>query len=211
MLILFKFSNLPMPTWPSLVVYYPIWKIKNYMDCYLMELTLVILPLLSSATSNSILDRAIDSEESQHKDFLRLVRQITIVFMRIFLDNLAGFWYLVLHYLKGTCWRVSWAVCKNKDFLFYCSCKMGCWFLCQSGWWCPCQFRYMLSQESGFSSFLCFLSIVSFTTFLYFPKRNLYSNICWCLGVLASTLARYRSKPRVYMGCMKSGPVLSRK
>lgn len=27
-----------------------------------------------SATSNSILDRAIDSEDSQHKDFLRLVR-----------------------------------------------------------------------------------------------------------------------------------------
>jgi len=28
---------------------------------------------LHSATSNSILDRAIDSEESQHNDFLRLV------------------------------------------------------------------------------------------------------------------------------------------
>lgn len=27
-----------------------------------------------SATSNSILDRAIDSEDAQHKDFLRLVR-----------------------------------------------------------------------------------------------------------------------------------------
>ncbi|KAI4388739.1 hypothetical protein MLD38_001042 [Melastoma candidum] len=31
------------------------------------------------------------------------------------------------------------------------------------------------------------------------------------LGALVNTLARYRSKPRVYMGCMKSGPVLSRK
>lgn len=29
-----------------------------------------------SATSNSILDRAIDSEEAQHKDFLRLVNCI---------------------------------------------------------------------------------------------------------------------------------------
>lgn len=29
--------------------------------------------LVISATSNSILDRAIDSEEAQHKDFLRLV------------------------------------------------------------------------------------------------------------------------------------------
>jgi hypothetical protein len=31
-----------------------------------------------SATSNSILDRAIDSEDAQHKDFLRLVRRFYI-------------------------------------------------------------------------------------------------------------------------------------
>ncbi|KAF8412023.1 hypothetical protein HHK36_004583 [Tetracentron sinense] len=31
------------------------------------------------------------------------------------------------------------------------------------------------------------------------------------LGMLASALARYRSKPRIYVGCMKSGPVLSAK
>ncbi|GMP70974.1 hypothetical protein CsSME_00029581 [Camellia sinensis var. sinensis] len=30
------------------------------------------------------------------------------------------------------------------------------------------------------------------------------------LGMLASTLAQYRSKPRIYIGCMKSGPVHSR-
>ncbi|KAL3592376.1 hypothetical protein D5086_011016 [Populus alba] len=30
-------------------------------------------------------------------------------------------------------------------------------------------------------------------------------------GMLASTLARHRSKPRVYIGCMKSGPVLSQR
>ncbi|KAF9601912.1 hypothetical protein IFM89_023976 [Coptis chinensis] len=30
-------------------------------------------------------------------------------------------------------------------------------------------------------------------------------------GVLGSTLARHRSKARVYMGCMKSGPVLAQK
>ncbi|KAH8518145.1 hypothetical protein H0E87_000102 [Populus deltoides] len=29
------------------------------------------------------------------------------------------------------------------------------------------------------------------------------------LGMVGSTLARHRSKPRVYMGCMKSGPVLA--
>ncbi|KAL6497681.1 putative beta-1,3-galactosyltransferase 8 [Orobanche hederae] len=31
------------------------------------------------------------------------------------------------------------------------------------------------------------------------------------LGVLVSTLAKHRSKPRIYIGCMKSGPVLSHK
>ncbi|XP_010542535.1 PREDICTED: probable beta-1,3-galactosyltransferase 8 isoform X2 [Tarenaya hassleriana] len=31
------------------------------------------------------------------------------------------------------------------------------------------------------------------------------------LGMLATTLARYQSKPRMYIGCMKSGPVLSQK
>ncbi|XXG60630.1 hypothetical protein AAC387_Pa04g2487 [Persea americana] len=31
------------------------------------------------------------------------------------------------------------------------------------------------------------------------------------LGMLASALARHRSKPRTYVGCMKSGPVLSQK
>ncbi|XP_020517301.1 probable beta-1,3-galactosyltransferase 2 isoform X2 [Amborella trichopoda] len=31
------------------------------------------------------------------------------------------------------------------------------------------------------------------------------------LGALGTTLARHKSKPRVYIGCMKSGPVLSQK
>lgn len=31
------------------------------------------------------------------------------------------------------------------------------------------------------------------------------------LGMLATNLAKYRSKPRIYVGCMKSGPVLSQK
>ncbi|PIA47029.1 hypothetical protein AQUCO_01400028v1 [Aquilegia coerulea] len=31
------------------------------------------------------------------------------------------------------------------------------------------------------------------------------------LGMLASTLVKYRAKPRIYIGCMKSGPVLSQK
>lgn len=30
-------------------------------------------------------------------------------------------------------------------------------------------------------------------------------------ATLGATLARHRSKPRVYIGCMKSGPVLAQK
>lgn len=30
-------------------------------------------------------------------------------------------------------------------------------------------------------------------------------------GALVNTLAQHRAKPRVYIGCMKSGPVLSKK
>lgn len=36
-------------------------------------------------------------------------------------------------------------------------------------------------------------------------------NLYFVTGVVGSLLDRHRSKPRVYMGCMKSGPVLSQK
>jgi hypothetical protein len=48
------------------------------------------------------------------------------------------------------------------------------------------------------SSCCIIITMVEFLTCLVF------------VGMLATTLARHRSKPRVYIGCMKSGPVLSR-
>lgn len=46
-----------------------------------------------SATSNSILDRAIDSEDAQHKDFLRLVRKLPWSCMCIkIIESILGFW-----------------------------------------------------------------------------------------------------------------------
>ncbi|KAF7816914.1 beta-1,3-galactosyltransferase 7-like isoform X1 [Senna tora] len=95
-----------------------------------------------SATSNSILDRAIDSEEAQHKDFLRL-------------EHVEGY-----HELSA----------KTKIFFSTAVAKWDADF-------------YVKVDD------------------------DVHVN----LGVLASTLARHRSKPRVYIGCMKSGPVLSRK
>ncbi|XP_058754164.1 beta-1,3-galactosyltransferase 7-like [Vicia villosa] len=95
-----------------------------------------------SATSNSILDRAIDSEEAQHKDFLRL-------------QHVEGY-----HELSA----------KTKTFF---STAVALW---------DADFYVKVDDDVHVN-----------------------------LGVLAATLARHRTKPRVYIGCMKSGPVLSRK
>lgn len=95
-----------------------------------------------SAASNSILDRAIDAEDKQHKDFLRL-------------EHVEG--YLELS-------------AKTKIF---------------------------------------FSTAVSMWDADFYVKID--DDVHLNLGMLVSTLARYKSKPRVYMGCMKSGPVLAQK
>ncbi|KAI3700868.1 hypothetical protein L2E82_45509 [Cichorium intybus] len=95
-----------------------------------------------SATSKSILDRAIDSEESQHKDFLRL-------------KHVEGY-----HELTA----------KTRTFFATAFAKWDAKF-------------YVKVDD------------------------DVHVN----LGMLASTLLRHQTKPRVYMGCMKSGPVLSQK
>ncbi|XP_060967771.1 beta-1,3-galactosyltransferase 7-like isoform X6 [Cannabis sativa] len=95
-----------------------------------------------SATSNSILDRAIDSEDAQHKDFLRL-------------EHVEGY-----HELSA----------KTK---IYFSTAVAKW---------DADFYVKVDDDVHIN-----------------------------LGMLATTLARHRSKPRVYIGCMKSGPVLSQK
>uniref|UniRef100_A0A1D1XTU7 Hexosyltransferase n=1 Tax=Anthurium amnicola TaxID=1678845 RepID=A0A1D1XTU7_9ARAE len=95
-----------------------------------------------SATSNSILDRAIDSEEAQHNDFLRL-------------EHVEGY-----HELSA----------KTKMFF---STAVAKW---------DAEFYVKVDDDVHVN-----------------------------LGMLAATLARHRSKPRIYIGCMKSGPVLSQK
>ncbi|CAL9045767.1 beta-1,3-galactosyltransferase 7 [Musa acuminata AAA Group] len=95
-----------------------------------------------SATSKSILDKAIDSEESLHNDFLRL-------------DHVEGY-----HELSA----------KTKMFF---STAVAIW---------DADFYVKVDDDVHVN-----------------------------LGMLATTLARHRSKPRTYIGCMKSGPVLSSK
>lgn len=95
-----------------------------------------------SATSNSILDRAIDAEEDHHNDFLRL-------------EHVEGY-----HELSA----------KTKIF---------------------------------------FTTAVAMWDAEFYVKVD--DDVHVNLGMLAATLARHRSNPRAYIGCMKSGPVLSSK
>ncbi|CAI9108712.1 OLC1v1008389C2 [Oldenlandia corymbosa var. corymbosa] len=95
-----------------------------------------------SATSDSILDLAIDLENEQHNDILRL-------------EHVEGY-----HELTA----------KTKSFISTAAAKWDADF-------------YVKVDD------------------------DVHVN----LGTLAATLASHRSKPRVYIGCMKSGPVLSRK
>ncbi|KAJ0691996.1 putative galactosylxylosylprotein 3-beta-galactosyltransferase [Helianthus annuus] len=95
-----------------------------------------------SAISKSILDRAIDSEEAQHKDFFRL-------------EHVEGYHELT-----------------SKTRIFF---------------------------SSAFAKWDA--------KFYVKVDDDVHVN----LGMLATTLGRHQSKPRVYTGCMKSGPVLSQK
>uniref|UniRef100_M1CP37 Hexosyltransferase n=1 Tax=Solanum tuberosum TaxID=4113 RepID=M1CP37_SOLTU len=95
-----------------------------------------------SATSGGILDRAIEAEEKQHGDFLRL-------------EHVEG--YLELS-------------AKTKSY---------------------------------------FTTAISLWDADFYVKVD--DDVHVNIGTLAATLATHRSKPRVYIGCMKSGPVLAQK
>ncbi|KAK8916011.1 putative beta-1,3-galactosyltransferase 6 [Platanthera zijinensis] len=100
-----------------------------------------ILFSFCSSTPGGVLDRAIDAEEEQHQDFLRL-------------NHVEGY-----HELSSKTQIYFSAAVAQWDADFYIK-----------------------------------------------VDDDVHVN----LGVLASNLARYRSKPRVYIGCMKSGPVLAK-
>ncbi|KAG2303545.1 hypothetical protein Bca4012_062289 [Brassica carinata] len=95
-----------------------------------------------SATPHSILDKEIDSEDAQYKDFFRL-------------DHVEGYYNLSA---------------KTKTFF---SSAVATW---------DAEFYVKIDDDVHVN-----------------------------LGMLASTLALHRYKPRVYIGCMKSGPVLTKK
>ncbi|KAL2458336.1 putative beta-1 [Forsythia ovata] len=95
-----------------------------------------------SATPGGVLDRAIDAEDAQHKDFLRL-------------NHVEGY-----HELSS---------------------KTQIYFSSAAAKW-DADFYIKVDDDVHVN-----------------------------LGMVGSLLARHRSKPRVYIGCMKSGPVLAQK
>uniref|UniRef100_A0A0C9RQV4 Hexosyltransferase n=1 Tax=Wollemia nobilis TaxID=56998 RepID=A0A0C9RQV4_9CONI len=95
-----------------------------------------------SVTPGGILDRAIDAEDAQHKDFLRL-------------EHVEGYHEL--------------------------SAKTKIYFATAVATW-DAEFYIKVDDDVHVN-----------------------------LGMLSTTLSRHRAKPRVYIGCMKSGPVLSQK
>ncbi|CAH8354743.1 unnamed protein product [Eruca vesicaria subsp. sativa] len=119
-----------------------------------------------SATSNSILDRAIDSEDAQHKDFLRLVRQLTRNLLKKEYSLFTSFLFCLQEHVEG------YHELSAKTKIFF-STAVARW---------DAEFYIKVDDDVHVN-----------------------------LGMLASTLARHRSKPRVYIGCMKSGPVLAQK
>ncbi|XP_065861656.1 probable beta-1,3-galactosyltransferase 8 [Euphorbia lathyris] len=95
-----------------------------------------------SATTGGVLDKALDKEEEEHKDFLRL-------------EHVEGY------------------------------------------------------HELSTKTRLYFSTAVKTWDAEFFIKID--DDVHLNLGMLMSTLSKYRSKPRIYIGCMKSGPVLSQK
>jgi len=95
-----------------------------------------------SATPGGILDRAIDAEDAQHRDFMRL-------------NHIEGY------------------------------------------------------HELSAKTLIYFATAVAKWDADFYVKVD--DDIHVNLGILGTTLARHRAKPRVYIGCMKSGPVLAQK
>ncbi|KAF6135265.1 hypothetical protein GIB67_033592 [Kingdonia uniflora] len=95
-----------------------------------------------SATPGGVLDRAIDEEDAENKDFLRL-------------PHVEGY------------------------------------------------------HELSSKTLIYFSRIISMWDADFYMKID--DDVHVNLGMLATNLAKYRTRPRVYIGCMKSGPVLSQK
>ncbi|KAF3788024.1 putative beta-1-3-galactosyltransferase 8 [Nymphaea thermarum] len=142
-----------------------------------------------SATPGGVLDRAVDAEDAEHKDFLRL-------------EHVEGYHELsaktrIYFSTAAAIWDADFYVKVDDDV------------------------HVNLVKPAHTVSLPQLIQLQNLIRFSYRQDREnshrgshplmnfslIYSFPC----MLVSTLSRYRSKPRIYIGCMKSGPVLSQK
>jgi hypothetical protein len=125
-----------------------------------------------SATPGGALDRAIDVEDAETRDFMRL-------------DHVEGY-----HELSSKTRTYFTAAVATWDADFYV--KVDDDVHVNLG-----TYKYNSQLDSLYSAVHLYVRLD--------VVRAIYT------GMLTSRLARYRTRPRVYVGCMKSGPVLSQK
>lgn len=89
---------------------------------------------------------------------------------------------------------------QDEDLLCYSCFYVGCRILCQSRRRHPCELRWVYCYTLRFE----LLSNIIYGTV---KLLSFWSTT----AALGTTLVGHRKKPRVYIGCMKSGPVLSKK
>ncbi|GMN49890.1 hypothetical protein TIFTF001_019045 [Ficus carica] len=158
-------------------------------------LSLISLAFIASLTSGGILDKAVKEEELTHKDFLRL-------------DHVEG--YMELAAKTKTYFSTAVALW---DAEFYVKVDDDVHVnLVERGTECS-------EGQQGEIPFtktnIARLSNQQLKHHWRKIKKSLMGKISslWSIvtSTLGATLARHRTKPRVYIGCMKSGPVLARK
>lgn len=133
-----------------------------------------------TATPGGVLDRAIDAEDAKHHDFLRL-------------DHVEGYHELSsktrLYFSTAvSMWDADFYVKVDDDVHL----NLG-------------QLNFNPNPPTPSPAIVPFI----FFFFSLFPGLTLGRLTSRDTGTLVSTLGTYRSKPRIYIGCMKSGPVLS--
>ena len=145
-----------------------------------------------SATPGGVLDRAIDAEDEENKDFLRL-------------NHVEGYHELSsktrLYFSTAvSMWDADFYV-KIDDDVHLNVGKLKHFFT-----------RYVRFFSFLFFSFIYLLLIFYFIFMCVGMLRFFFLFFIFMgVGMLVRTLARHRYKPRIYIGCMKSGPVLSQK
>ena len=151
---------------------------------------------VGSPTPHSILDKEIDSEDAQYKDFFRLVRLIEhFIFSRIILLFSWYIFFVVQDHVEGY-YNLS---AKTKSFF---SSAVRTW---------DAEFYVKIDDDVHVNLGIKLCFYFSFSSHWIKLLSIFLLTSLPLLGMLASTLGMHHHKPMVYIGCMISGPVLTQK